>query len=203
MTQTHDKQKGADRKTQRTEDAQRQARNRRFVWIGGGVLGLALLVGFLFASPSPEGAATVEGEASTDAAAPAVEMVGFNGETVALADFTGTAVVLNFWASWCPFCVAEMPDFEDVSNAHADQVAFIGVNLQDDAGAADSLAIETGVTYQLARDPQGVVYSAFGGIGMPTTVFIDAEGIVRDVVTGQLSRADLEAKIDQHFDAGA
>ena len=131
------------------------------------------------------------------------EMVGFNGETVALADFTGTAVVLNFWASWCPFCVAEMPDFEDVSNAHADQVAFIGVNLQDDAGAADSLAIETGVTYQLARDPQGVVYSAFGGIGMPTTVFIDAEGIVRDVVTGQLSRADLEAKIDQHFDAGA
>ena len=88
------------------------------------------------------------------------------------------------------------------SSAHADQVAFIGVNLQDDAGAADSLAVETGVTYQLARDPQGVVYSAFGGIGMPTTVFIDAEGVVRDVVTGQLSREDLEGKLDQHFEAG-
>jgi thiol:disulfide interchange protein len=48
-----------------------------------------------------------------------------------------------------------------------------------------------------------VVYSAFGGIGMPTTVFIDADGIVREVVTGQLSRGDLEAKIDQHFDVGA
>lgn len=203
MTQTHDKQKGANEKAQRTEDAQRKARNRRYAWIGGSVLGLALLVGFLFTSPTPEGAAIVEGEASTNAAAPSVEMVGFNGETVALADFAGTPVVLNFWASWCPFCIAEMPDFEDVSNARAGQVAFIGVNLQDDAGAADSLAVETGVTYQLARDPQGVVYSAFGGIGMPTTVFIDADGIVRDVVTGQLSRADLEARIDEHFDAGA
>jgi thiol-disulfide isomerase/thioredoxin len=164
---------------------------------------LVLLVGFLLARPTPEGAATVEGEASAGASAPSVEMVGFGGESIALADYAGTPVVLNFWASWCPFCVAEMPDFEDVSNAHADQVVFVGVNLQDDAGAADSLAIETGVTYQLARDPQGVVYSAFGGIGMPTTVFIDADGVVRDVVTGQLSSEDLEAKIDQHFDSNA
>jgi cytochrome c biogenesis protein CcmG/thiol:disulfide interchange protein DsbE len=164
---------------------------------------LVLLVGVLLARPTPEDAATVEGEASAGASAPSVEMVGFGGETIALADYAGTPVVLNFWASWCPFCVAEMPDFEDVSNAHADQVVFVGVNLQDDAGAADGLAIETGVTYQLARDPQGVVYSAFGGIGMPTTVFIDADGVVRDVVTGQLSSEDLESKIDQHFDSNA
>jgi cytochrome c biogenesis protein CcmG/thiol:disulfide interchange protein DsbE len=203
MTQTHHKQTGNDRKGQRTADAQRKARNRRFAWTGGGVLGLVLLVGLLLALPTPEGAAIVEGEASTGASAPVVEMVGFDGETVALADHAGTPVVLNFWASWCPFCIAEMPDFEDVSNAHADEVTFIGVNLQDDAGAADSLAVETGVTYQLARDPQGVVYSAFGGIGMPTTVFIDADGVVAEVVTGQLSRDALEAKVNQHFDTDA
>ena len=203
MTQTQHKQTGGGRKAQRADEAQRKARNRRFAWIGAGVLGVALLAGFLLTSPTPEGAAVVEGEASAGAAAPSVEMVGFDGEMIALADFAGTPVVLNFWASWCPFCIAEMPDFEDVSNAHADQVAFIGVNLQDDAGAADSLAVETGVTYQLARDPQGVVYSAFGGIGMPTTVFIDADGVVAEVVTGQLSRDALEAKIDQHFSAGA
>ena len=203
MTQTQNTQKGNDRKAQRTGDAQRKARNRRFAWIGGGVLGLVLLVGLLLARPTPEGAARVEGEASEGASAPAVEMVGFDGENVALADHAGTPVVLNFWASWCPFCIAEMPDFEDVSNAYADEVTFIGVNLQDDAGAADSLAVETGVTYQLARDPQGVVYSAFGGIGMPTTVFIDADGVVAEVVTGQLSQDALEAKVDQHFDTDA
>ncbi len=203
MPQTHHRPKDTDRRTSGTEEAQRKARNRRFAWIGAGVLGVALLVGFLFTSPTPEGAAVVEGKASTGTTAPSVEMVGFDGETVALADYSGTPVVLNFWASWCPFCIAEMPDFEAVSNAHADQVAFIGVNLQDDAGAADSLAHETGVTYQLTRDPQGVVYSAFGGIGMPTTVFIDADGVVREVVTGQLSREALEAKIDQYFNADA
>lgn len=203
MTQTQHERTGGVRKAQRVEEAQRKVRNRRFAWIGAGVLGLVLLVGFLLARPTPEGAAAVEGEASAGTSAPTVEMVGFDGETIALADHAGTPVVLNFWASWCPFCIAEMPDFEDVSNAHADQVAFIGVNLQDDAGAADGLAVETGVTYQLARDPQGVVYSAFGGIGMPTTVFIDADGVVAEVVTGQLSRENLEAKINQHFEIGA
>ncbi len=202
MAQIQLTQKGGDRKAQPTEDAKHKTRNRRFAWIGAGVVGLALLVGFLFTAPTPEGAAVVEGEASAGASAPSVEMVGFGGETIALADYAGTPVVLNFWASWCPFCVAEMPDFEDVSKAHADEVVFVGVNLQDDAGAADSLAIETGVTYQLARDPQGVVYNAFGGIGMPTTVFIDADGVVAEVVTGQLSREGLETKIGQHFGAG-
>jgi cytochrome c biogenesis protein CcmG/thiol:disulfide interchange protein DsbE len=203
VTQTQHKHKGDDQNAQGAAEAQRKARNRLFAWIGAGALGVALLVGFLLSSPTPDDAATVEGEASEGTVAPSVEMVGFGGETIALADYTGTPVVLNFWASWCPFCVAEMPDFQDVSNAHIGDVVFVGVNLQDDAGAADSLAVETGVTYQLARDPQGVVYSAFGGIGMPTTVFIDAEGVVRDVTTGKLSRQDLEAKIDQHFNTDA
>jgi cytochrome c biogenesis protein CcmG/thiol:disulfide interchange protein DsbE len=203
VTQTQHKHKGDDQDAQGAAEAQRKARNRLFAWIGAGVLGVSLLVGFLLASPTPDDAATVEGEASEGTVAPSVEMVGFGGETIALADYAGTPVVLNFWASWCPFCVAEMPDFQDVSNAHIGDVVFVGVNLQDDAGAADSLAVETGVTYQLARDPQGVVYSAFGGIGMPTTVFIDAEGVVRDVTTGKLSRQDLEAKIDQHFNTDA
>jgi len=92
-----------------------------------------------------------------------------------------------------------MPDFEDSSNALDGQVAFIGVNLQDDAGLANDLVGETGVTYQLTRDPQGVVYAAFGGIGMPTTVFIDADGIVREVVTGQLSRGALDSRITEYF----
>jgi len=205
VARTQEKQKGSERRVQRIKEAKRARRNRRFVWIGATVLGIAVVIGFLASRPAPEGAATVEGRASTGAPAPTVEMVGFDGETVALADYAtaGTPVVLNFWASWCPFCIAEMPDFEDSSNALAGQVAFIGVNLQDDAGLANGLVGETGVTYQLTRDPQGVVYAAFGGIGMPTTVFIDADGIVREVVTGQMSRDALDSRIAQYFSLSA
>jgi len=205
VARTQEKRKGIERRAQRIQEAKRARRNRRFVWIGATVVGIAVVVGFLAARPAPEGAATVEGQASQGAPAPAVEMVSFDGETVALADYAtaGTPVVLNFWASWCPFCIAEMPDFEDSSNALDGQVAFIGVNLQDDAGLANGLVGETGVTYQLTRDPQGVVYAAFGGIGMPTTVFIDADGIVREVVTGQMSRDALDSRITQYFNLSA
>ncbi|GMR01802.1 MAG: TlpA disulfide reductase family protein [Acidimicrobiia bacterium] len=162
---------------------------------------IGLLVVLTLTRPTPEDAAAASGQASKGAPAPSVEMVDFDGEQVTLSQYSeaGMPVVLNFWASWCPFCIAEMPDFERVSQATLDEVAFIGVNLQDDQSLATSLAEETGVTYRLTRDPQGVVYAAFGGIGMPTTVFVDASGIVREVVTGQLSESQLRSKIAEYF----
>jgi peroxiredoxin len=92
-----------------------------------------------------------------------------------------------------------MPDFERVHQATTGRVAFLGVNLQDDPSAATALADETGITYRLASDPQGVVYAAFGGIGMPTTVFIDAQGRVQEVIAGQMSQDQLRSKIAEHF----
>lgn len=175
------------------------------MWAGGAVLIVGLLVVLTLTIPTPEDAAVASGQASNGSPAPTVEMVDFNGEQVVLSDYAaaGTPVVLNFWASWCPFCIAEMPDFEKVSQSTLDEVAFIGVNLQDDQGLATSLVHETGVTYLLTRDPQGVVYAAFGGIGMPTTAFIDASGIVREVVTGQMSEDQLRSKIAEYFSVGA
>ena len=81
MTQTQHERTGGARQALRVEEAQPKVRNRRFAWIGAGVLGLVLLVGFLLARPIPEEAAAVEGEASAGASAPTVEMVGFDGDT--------------------------------------------------------------------------------------------------------------------------
>lgn len=203
MSSTQNKKQGNVRKQERAAEAKRRTRNKRLMWTGIGAAIVALIVAFVAFAPEPEGAAIVGDQASTGEPAPAVEMVDFDGVKVTLAEYAGTPVVLNFWATWCPFCIAEMPDFQKVSQDTLGDVAFLGVNIQDDPAAAAAMAEETGVTYRLTRDPQGAVYAAFGGIGMPTTVFVDADGMIRDVITGQMSENQLRSKLAEHFGVGA
>ncbi|CAN5339636.1 hypothetical protein BH24ACT7_BH24ACT7_00210 [soil metagenome] len=120
-----------------------------------------------------------------------VRFTYFDGEPGTLADFAGRPLVLNFWASWCPPCLAEMPDFEEVHQQLKGEVAFLGLNLQDDLAAAQRLADQTGVTYPLAADPEGAIFRRFGGIAMPTTVLIDADGEVVEVHAGVIFADDL------------
>lgn len=157
-----------------------------------GVVGFALF-------RSSQGGVSVRGDVELGASAPVVEMSGFEDGTVTLAQFEGKPLVVNFWASWCPQCVAEMPDFEAIYQDVKDEVQFLGVNQSDNHSLAADLAVDTGVTYPLASDPNGEVFAAFRGAGMPTTVFIDADGSVVDVVTGQLSEEQLREKISASF----
>ncbi len=203
MASTQNKKKGSEHREERVAEAKRRSRNKRFIWAGVGVAVVALIVGFMVLAPQPEDAAVAGPQASAGEPAPSVEMVDFDGVDMTLAEYSGTPVVLNFWATWCPFCIAEMPDFQTVSQDTLGDVAFLGVNIQDDPTAAAAMATETGVTYRLTRDPQGVVYAAFGGIGMPTTVFVDADGMIREVVTGQMSEEQLRSKISEYFAVGA
>jgi cytochrome c biogenesis protein CcmG, thiol:disulfide interchange protein DsbE len=113
-----------------------------------------------------------------------------------MADFQGTPVVVNFWASWCPPCVAEMPDLETVHQEFADEVAFLGINTQDSPDAAAELVEQTGVTYDLARDPDGALFRAFRGIGMPTTLFVSAEGEIVERHTGILTLEQARAFVE-------
>lgn len=128
------------------------------------------------------------------------ELEFFDGTTGDLADFAGTPVVINFWASWCPACVAEMPDFAAAHREFGDRVVFIGVNLQEvDLAAARRLMDQTGVEYLMAHDRDGSIYRMFGGIAMPTTVFLDTDGSVRRVHAGVLFADDLRRIIESEL----
>lgn len=117
----------------------------------------------------------------------------FEGESMSFADLPDGPVVLNFFASWCPTCIAEMPDFETVHQNFAGDVTFLGLATQDRVESAVRLVEQTGITYQVGNDQNGDIFSLFGGLGMPTTVFIDAEGKVAKVHTGVL---DVESLTD-------
>ncbi len=78
-----------------------------------------------------------------------------DGSTGSLADYRGRPLVVNFFASWCAPCLAEMPGFEQVHQDLGDQVAFLGVNLQDRVADGQRVVDQTGVTYDIARQLPG------------------------------------------------
>ncbi|MEX2627285.1 MAG: TlpA disulfide reductase family protein [Ilumatobacteraceae bacterium] len=123
-----------------------------------------------------------------------------DGSTATIADFVGRPLVVNFFASWCPPCRAEMPDFEEVHAAVRDDVTFLGFAVQDRGGAAESLVDDTGVTYQWANDPDGAIFTGFGGFSMPTTVYISADGEVLERDNGAISRSHLVDRVERLFD---
>ncbi len=124
----------------------------------------------------------------------------FDGSEARLADYSGRPVVLNFWASWCPSCIAEMSvAFRPVEERIGDDVTFIGMNIQDVRELADGLLAETGVQWVNAIDPDGELYVDLGGLGMPFTVFIDSAGRVIDEHNGPLNERQLVDRISELF----
>lgn len=156
------------------------------------------------AGSSPPDPATTPSAVSGDPV-PDMAIEAFSGETVTLAAYEGTPTVVNFWASWCPPCVAEMPDLEAVHEQGGGAVVFVGVNTQDTPERAAALVDQTGVSYDLVRDPDGELARAFGVFGMPSTFYVDADGMVVGRHTGLLTREALVADIREHLgvDVGA
>jgi thiol-disulfide isomerase/thioredoxin len=116
----------------------------------------------------------------------------FDGTTFSLADHfasDGRPVVLNFWASWCPPCRAEMPDFDRVAQIRPD-VKFIGVAVDDVESNARSFADEIGVSYLLGFDPTGQAHLTLPFVALPTTWIIDGDGVIVHKVQGIMT-ADL------------
>ena len=121
----------------------------------------------------------------------------FDGGEATFADFEGKPVVLNFWASWCPACVAELPEFEAVHRDLGDDVTFVGMANADLRGNAVAMADDIGLSYTLVDDPEGVFFAEFDLISMPSTVFITPDGRVHERFGGVLNETLLRQKIDE------
>jgi thiol-disulfide isomerase/thioredoxin len=128
-----------------------------------------------------------------------LEFDGPSDAVVTLADYEGRPVVVNLFASWCAPCVSEMPAIERVKQDVGDQVAFVGVAVNDRVEDAEALVEETGVTCDIVRDPFGDAVRRLGTVRMPTTYLISAEGEVVEAHGGALEEDELRELLREHL----
>lgn len=125
------------------------------------------------------------------------------GESITLMDYVdregenGRPVVLNFWASWCGPCRIETPHFQRAQLKYGNQIGLFGVNQGENARTVTDFGRSFGLTYPLLVDESSTVSNQYAVLNLPTTVFIDRDGVVQEVFLGILSQAVLEERINK------
>lgn len=110
-------------------------------------------------------------------AAPAFEVKDLSGQAVSLSDAKGKIVLLNFWATWCGPCRAEIPDLIDLQKRYADKLEIIALATEeDDADQVRRFVQQAGINYRVAMAPDDVVRNYGGIAALPTSFVIDAQG---------------------------
>lgn len=119
-----------------------------------------------------------------------------DGTTVRrLSDYRGKTIVLNWFASWCGPCTAEIPDFQEAYDALDGEIVVLAVNLQESSETASSMLESLGATFPSVLDSDGAVAQHYRLLGMPTTFFIDKDGIVRMFGSGRIDAATLRGEL--------
>lgn len=133
--------------------------------------------------------------------APGFELSTLTGETVKLSDLRGQVVLINLWATWCPPCREEMPTLEKVYKEYKDRgftILAVNMTYQDDPGAIPPFIQKYGLTFPILLDKTGETGNAYQLKSLPSSYFIDREGIIQEVVIGgPMAEALLHTRIEK------
>jgi peroxiredoxin len=123
--------------------------------------------------------------------APDFELLSITGNKVKLSDLRGKTVILNFWATWCPPCRAEIPEMQKFyENNKNNNVEILAVNLTNSESSPDTVkdfVRDKGMTFNILLDKQGKIGNLYGIITIPTSYIIDKNGIIREKHVGPMS----------------
>ena len=127
---------------------------------------------------------------------PTLVLDDLDGTQQSLADRRGSIVVVNFWATWCSFCVNEMSAFQERYDEMSNEVVIVGVNRAESVGKQRNFLdnqLETRITYLLLKDSDDSIAEIYGVTVMPTTFFLDENGIIVEKRLGEMTLREMKA----------
>ncbi len=129
---------------------------------------------------------------------PDFELTTLDGDSLTLSELKGKKVVLNFWATWCPPCKAEMPHMENYyrNSAEEDNVEIVAVNMTDSENRGVKVVQEFidnyDLTFKIPLDEQGIVEEAYQVFQLPTTFMLNTDGTISQIIKGPMDESTLE-----------
>lgn len=128
--------------------------------------------------------------------APAIVLATPDGTTVSLADLRGQVVLVNFWATWCPPCREEMPAIQAAYERYRDQgFTVLAVTADENHAAVEQFLLANGLTFPALLDPAGTTHTTYLATALPSSFFIDREGIIRAIHRGPMTSEALDTHL--------
>ena len=135
-------------------------------------------------------------EVKVGSIAPEFSLVGLDGDAHKLSDYKGKSVVLNFWGTYCPPCVREMPALQNQFELRKNEnVEIIGVNLNESVVTVKAFLQQYQISFPILLD-KDEVRKQYKVKSYPTTFYIDSNGIIKDIFVGEMTEKDIATRID-------
>lgn len=122
--------------------------------------------------------------------APDFTLTTLSGEQLSLSDLRGKKVILNFWATWCGPCRAEMPDMQKFYESHQDEVEILAVNVTESEASAENVDLfveDYGLTFPILLDEKSQVVTTYQALTIPTSYLIDSNGVIQNRMIGPMN----------------
>jgi len=163
--------------------------SRLLIFFGVGIWLIA--VGFMYIRSWKDRSPDNRSSPSIGHIAPDFELINLSGQSIRLGDLRGHPVLINFWATWCGYCLQELPVIEEYYKRYASELIVLAVDVGDSLEDVRSVVTKYGFTFPVLRDPDSNVFRQYRLDSFPATFVLDTKGIVLVKHQGYMSENKL------------